>query len=296
MELSHLKTFVAVAREGHLTRAAERLFLSQPAVSAQVRTLEDELGVSLFTRTPRGMSLTEEGRVLLAQAEKALDAARDLLTQARTMKDEVVGEARVAINTDPAVIRLVEILGILRARHPQLTVRCATGISPHIVDAVRDDRQDAGFYFGENPFPEVDVLRLSVTRIHVVAPSAWKDRLDAANCWADLARIPWVFVPDYCPYHAAAMLRFKAEGCEPTVSTMADQEDALCSLAEAGVGLTLLPEHQAEAARAAGRAVIWPRDHLELPFSLATLRRRAKDPVIRAIREVAGQVWGVGEA
>lgn len=296
MELSHLKTFVAVAREGHLTRAAERLFLSQPAVSAQVRGLEDELGVTLFTRTPKGMSLTDEGRILLAQAEKALDAARDLLAQARTMQDEVVGEARLAVNTDPSVLRLVEILGLLRARHPRLTVHCTTGISPHIVTAVRDERMDAGFFFGDNPCPEVETLPLSTTRIHVAAPTAWRERLAAATCWADLARMPWVFVPDYCPYHAVAMARFRAEGCEPRIHTLADSEDTLCSLAQAGVGLTLLPEFQAEAAEAAGRAVLWRKDHLELPISLASLRRRAKDPAIRAIRETAAAVWGLAAA
>ena len=65
MELYQLKTFVAIAREGSLTRAAERVFTSPPAVSAQLKALEDELGVKLFERTPRGMVPTEAGTRLL---------------------------------------------------------------------------------------------------------------------------------------------------------------------------------------------------------------------------------------
>ena len=61
MELYHLRTFVTVAEEGHLTRASERLFTSQPAVSAHIKALEEELGVTLFDRTPRGMQLTPAG-------------------------------------------------------------------------------------------------------------------------------------------------------------------------------------------------------------------------------------------
>ena len=74
MEYYHLRTFVAVAEEEHLTRAAERLNASLPAVSAHIRGLEEELGVVLFSRTPKGMRLTDEGRALLVEARQALPA------------------------------------------------------------------------------------------------------------------------------------------------------------------------------------------------------------------------------
>jgi molybdate transport repressor ModE-like protein len=82
VDLYHLKTFVAVAREGSITRAAEVVHLSQPAVSAHVKEVEDALGLTLFERTSRGMSLTADGRRLLAKAEHALAAHQDLLEEA----------------------------------------------------------------------------------------------------------------------------------------------------------------------------------------------------------------------
>src|SRR5260370_20757109 len=75
MELYQLRSFTAVAELGHLTRAAEKLHVSQPAMSAQIKALEDELGVALFERVPTGMILTAAGRPLLPQAAKVLAAA-----------------------------------------------------------------------------------------------------------------------------------------------------------------------------------------------------------------------------
>ena len=83
MELYQLTTFVAIAREGSLTRAAERVFTSAPAVSAQLKALEDELGVKLFERTSRGMALTEAGQRLLEEAERTLASALRMRSAAR---------------------------------------------------------------------------------------------------------------------------------------------------------------------------------------------------------------------
>ena len=94
MELYHLKTFVTVAEEGHLTRAAERLFTSQPAISAHIKALEEELGVTLFERTPKGMQLSPAGAQLLAQAQRTLAAAGDFkLAAPAGLRDQQIGRA-----------------------------------------------------------------------------------------------------------------------------------------------------------------------------------------------------------
>ncbi|HWF62794.1 MAG TPA: LysR family transcriptional regulator [Nitrospira sp.] len=93
MEIYQLRTFVTVARERSITRASELLFLSQPAVSAHIKTLEDELGLVLFDRTPRGMSLTGHGTKLLEKAEQMLTLHRDLMDEARRIKVGVSGKS-----------------------------------------------------------------------------------------------------------------------------------------------------------------------------------------------------------
>lgn len=84
MSLSQIRYFVAVAEEGHVGRAAERLHIAQPPVSRQIRALEDELGTPLFARTPRGMTLLEPGRVFLEHARGILAAVDRAISATRS--------------------------------------------------------------------------------------------------------------------------------------------------------------------------------------------------------------------
>ena len=94
MELYQLKTFVTVAEESHLTRAAERLNTSQPALSAHIKALEDELGLPLFERTAKGMKLTHAGSVLQSKAQAALDDVDAIHFEAVQLKNKLGGALR----------------------------------------------------------------------------------------------------------------------------------------------------------------------------------------------------------
>ena len=89
MDLTLLRAFVTVAREGNLTRAAVLLHVSQPAVSLQIKNLQETLGVSLFSRTSHGLILTRDGETLLPHAERALTAAGEVQRVAAALRHEV---------------------------------------------------------------------------------------------------------------------------------------------------------------------------------------------------------------
>src|SRR5688572_1746838 len=143
MELHQLRSFVAVAELGHLTRAADRLHLSQPGVSAHIKALEEELELELFERRSNGMLLTAAGRRLLGEAQKLLDAAQGLLHEARAIKGEVAGIARVGTLSDPQFIRVAELMNAAVLRYPSIELQLHHEVTGAAFEKVRDGALDA---------------------------------------------------------------------------------------------------------------------------------------------------------
>ncbi len=296
MELYQLRTFVAVAEEGHLTRAAERLFISQPAVSAHIKALEEELGLALFTRSSRGMRLTREGAALRPQAEAALKSVDELRAQARALREDVDGELHLALNTDPELLRVQRLMNLLRTAHPKLQVHLPQSSSNIIVEDVRAGRVDGGFAFvslpeSESCLPhELACLHLSDTSMHVVAPAAMSGRLDECS-WADLAREPWVWFTDTCPCRSMLEHQLSPYTTEIKKVAVTDYEGTLKTLVSSGAGLGLMHRDEAEELEREGAVCIWRRD--QLPIGICFLYRadRASDPGIRAVRQALREVW-----
>ena len=101
-----LRCFITVAREGTVSRAAASLHLTQPAVSLQLKALEESTGLQLFNRTPGGFTLTEAGAALLPLAHKAVSATSDFKSMADSLRESVRGTLRVGTILDPESIRL----------------------------------------------------------------------------------------------------------------------------------------------------------------------------------------------
>src|SRR5262245_32951143 len=146
MELRHLRYFVAVAEERHVTRAARRLGIQQPPRSQQIQALERELDVQLLHRRARGVEVTEAGRALLADARAILaHVDHALATTRRTARGE---QGRIAIGFTssapfhPVVPRVVR---AFREAHPRVSLSMEEGGSPELIDALRNERLDAVF-------------------------------------------------------------------------------------------------------------------------------------------------------
>src|SRR5512135_2712274 len=153
MELYQLRGFLAVAELAHLTRAAERLHVSQPALSAQIKALEDELGLLLLGRSSAGMMLTQAGRRLLPEAARVLADVAALHGKARAMEGEVAGHVSVGTLADPEFIRLPEFLAQATARFPLLEIELHHEVSGAAFEKVREGALDASFYYGDLAHP-----------------------------------------------------------------------------------------------------------------------------------------------
>src|SRR5262245_27664358 len=178
MELYLLRTFVAVAEQGHLTKAATLLHLSQPAISGQVKALEDALGLRLFERSPSGARLTKAGAALLPGARSALAAAAEFTASAKRLAGHLTGKARVGTILDPGVIRLGSFVSTLLERCPWLDVELAHGISTWAMECVSNGSLDAAFFMGDGLHANVRALPLAELSYQVVAPAAWRAKID----------------------------------------------------------------------------------------------------------------------
>ncbi len=290
MELYHLRTFVAVAEERNLSRASERLFTSQPAISAQIKALEETLGLELFDRTPKGMRLTAAGEELLSHAHQVLNAAGALLQQARGLHDELIGSIRIGLNSDARFLRIAALQAGLAERHARLDVAILAGSTAANLPALRVGKLDAAFISGTLDDPEMSVLHLCDEELVVVAPKAMSAQIGAGDI-PTLSQLPWVFTSPDCAYFQAMRALFHAHGCEPSSTLLANQEDALIELVRAGVGLGIVRAGIVgdEQDSAYELPVVLP----SIPLKLAYLRRRANDPLIRAFRVVVADVWSL---
>jgi DNA-binding transcriptional LysR family regulator len=292
MELYQLRSFVAVAEAGHLTRAAEKLHVSQPAVSAQIKALEDEFEVALFARTPSGMVLTPAGQRILADAGKILAAAQALRNSATAMKGKVTGTARVGTLSDPDFIRVGEFLNATVERHPLLQVELHHEVSGAAFAKVRDGELDASFYFGELAHPGVGGFALRGISYRIAAPAAWRSRVSNAG-WNSIATLPWVITPAISTHHQLVRKLFDKHGVAPTKVVEADQEFVIANLVESGVGISLIREELALTMQAAGEVCLWGDVRLDTTLWFIYALEREDDPAIRALLEVLSDTWGL---
>lgn len=290
MELYQLRSFVAVAEAGHLTRASEKLHISQPAVSAQIKALEDELELTLFARTPSGMVLTSAGERLLADAEKVLAAAQVMRNEAKALKGEIAGRLRVGTTSDPGFIRVGEFLSATLERYPLLQVELHQEVTGAAFAKVHDGVLDASFYYGDLEHPGIERLRLRESTYRVAAPAAWASRVVDAD-WEAIAAQPWVITPAISTHHKLVRALFDKHGIEPTKVVEADQESVIANLVVSGVGLSLIREDLALEKEKAGEICLWRDVRLETTMWFIYPAVRHDDPAIRALLGILRDLW-----
>src|ERR671931_2151644 len=152
MELRHLRYFVTVAAELHFGRAAARLFISQPALSQQIRSLEGELGLKLFERNRRGVRLTPEGAAFLAEARAVVQQADRAAAVARALAEGASGHLRLGyVVTVPGGLA-ERVVREYRRRYPGVEITAESGTTVHNVERLRSGELDVAFV--HTPFEE----------------------------------------------------------------------------------------------------------------------------------------------
>ncbi|BEP63995.1 LysR family transcriptional regulator [Variovorax sp. V213] len=295
LDLQILRAFVLAAREGSVSRAAERLHLTQPAVSLQLKRLAEETGLQLFTRTPHGLALTADGAALLPQAERVLSAVGDLQQAARNLQGTVRGALRIGTILDPEFTRLGVFLRELVESAPQIETELRHGMSGTVLAQVLRGELDVGFHLdadeGDAATPAPLAAR-TLTRFtyRVVAPAGWGPQVLGRD-WKALAALPWLATPPESAHHRLLDKVFSPLGLSPRRVALVDQEASMLDLLKSGVGLSLLRDSIAIRESQSHGLVMADRVQLDCALRFVSLAARRNEPVIASAWNALARAW-----
>jgi DNA-binding transcriptional LysR family regulator len=237
---AQLTAFVDVARQGSVSRAAENLLVSQPALTARLKRLEEELGASLFVRQPRGMRLTEAGEAYLPFAMRALDT----LAEGRHVVNayEGGGAGRLALGAAPAVSTYVlpALLKRFAVGHPRVAVSVRTGHSEEVLDLVLREQVDLGLVRALR-HPEIVSTPLYEDRLVLVVEPEHRFASRRGIEVAEIGQEQVILFDRTSSYHELTSAFFRRAGVLPAGVMELDNIDAAKKMVQEGFGVALLP-------------------------------------------------------
>jgi DNA-binding transcriptional LysR family regulator len=237
---AQLTAFVEVARQGSVSRAAENLLVSQPALTARLKRLEEELGASLFVRQPRGMRLTEAGEAYLPFAMRALDT----LAEGRHVVNayEGGGAGRLALGAAPAVSTYVlpALLKRFAVGHPRVAVSVRTGHSEEVLDLVLREQVDLGLVRALR-HPEIVNTPLYEDRLVLVVEPEHRFASRRGIEVAEIGQEQVILFDRTSSYHELTSAFFRRAGVLPAGVMELDNIDAAKKMVQEGFGVALLP-------------------------------------------------------
>jgi DNA-binding transcriptional LysR family regulator len=290
LELHHLKSFVKVAQTGNLTKAAEALHISQPAISAHIKALEEECCCQLFARTAKGMQLTGPGPGLLEQAREILAGVERFLQTAQTARTSAHSLFSIGLNTDSPVLRIDQLVEHGRRIHPLVEYHFFQSSSATIFESLAQGRYDAGFVFGASPHREILSIPLASFNLVLIAPRAWAGRMEGKP-FAEVAKLPWVLPAEDCIYRIVLEEAFRRSGITPDIKLVTDQERSIKTFVRNAHGISILPEFELDQLDDPEAFYVWDQKLLPVPLAFAFLRSRAEEAPFRAILEILEEIW-----
>jgi len=281
MELRQLDTFAAVARQGGFTRAAEHLRLAQSAVSAQVRALEAELGVALFARTTRRVTLTEAGSLLLARYDRIQSEVAGARTDLTELTSVLRGRVTVGATAVLGHLSLPAALAGFHSLYPGVDLSLRSGLIATLVAALDAGETDLviGPRHDDLP-PRFTARRIADEHLVLALPPGHRP----ATSLAALRDEPFICLPTGSGLHGILVAAASAAGFTPRIPFETHSAAAIRDLVSAGLGVALLAE---SAATRPGPAIDIHKPHPAIPHPpIAVIHRRDRplSPAARALR------------
>jgi DNA-binding transcriptional LysR family regulator len=260
MDLRQLSYFVAVAEEGQFTRAATRVSVAQPAVSAQIGRLERELGEALFHRDQRAVRLTAAGEALLPHARAALAAAERGRDTIASLRGVLHGRLRIGV-AGPVDHRLAETLGAFHRAHPAIEIALSSQHNEPLLDALLTGNMDAGVIgVGVQPLPPQVRARVVATEPLVLALRRGHQLTRRRDVTLDQLRgEPMISLVRGSGLRTVLENACRDVGFNPPIAAETGELGSLVELAAEGLGVAVVPRSAVDGADVAVVRITRPR-------------------------------------
>ncbi|MGW3662020.1 LysR family transcriptional regulator [Streptomyces sp. NPDC005141] len=280
MELRQLEYFVAVAEERSFTRAAERVHISQPGVSAQIRRLERELGADLFDRSARTATLTAAGKAALEHARAALAAAGAVGQAVGEVSDLIRGRLTIGMVMGCTLTPLFDALAAFHRAHPGVELSLLEHNSDRLVEEVRAGTVDVALIGTVTADPDgLESLTLASERLVVAVPAGHPLAKQRRVTLREVVAHPIVCMPPGTGLRSALDRACAAQGLQPVIALQAGVADAIADLAARGLGAAILSTSMA--AGHSDRLTARTIDDAETPALLALVWKSTTSPAVR---------------
>jgi DNA-binding transcriptional LysR family regulator len=287
VDLQRLRTFRVLSETLHFRHAAERLGISQSAVTQQIAALERDLGAALFERIGRRVYLTSAGRVLSEEAAKVLSSVSRAREAVGAVSSGDAGRLRVGASTTPGIYLLPEVLGRFRADFPRVELAFGIANSSRIEAMAVANEFDLGVCGFHPTHEELFEMELGEDRIIAVASPSLVGRSTRVRP-GDLARWPLVCREPGSATRVAVERALAVLGVRLAPAFELPSPEAIVRAAEAGLGYAFVSAHAARAAIEAGRVVALRVEGLDVRRGLFAMYHRDKQvtPAMRDLIEL----------
>lgn len=297
MDIQELEAFWWIAKTGSFNRAAERLYLTQPSVTARIQALEKELGQPLFERKPRGVRLTDAGRVLLPHAERVLQDIRRARQAVTELGAATGGTLTVGSALTTSTYSLPEVLSKFKSAHPAVEVAVRTGRSQQIQQLVLEDTVPLGFVHSPmTSHPEVEAVPLYSEPIVLVVPPAHPLAGRPEVSAEQLAAEPFITSDRASGYWSLVEQFWASAGIAPHVTMELDSIEATKRMVMYGLGIAMLPLGTVDGELRTKQLVVLPvtgTEHLTRQTLLIHRRGKVWSGITRAFLEILSQMYNL---
>ncbi len=281
MDLRHLVTFCAVVDRGSFSAAAEDLGISQPAVSAQIRSLEERLDQRLLDRNGRRVELTEAGRVLEVHARRMIALEADLERAMGDVGERIAGRLVIGSSTGPGEVLLPRVLGAFRAAHPGVGVSLVVQDTQSICERVLEGELELGIVGAARPHRGLEFEPFLRDELVVIAPPSHPLAGRSSVTLEELAAEPLLMQQTGSGVRAVLEAALRSAGIRPQdlrIEMELGLQQSVKAAVLAGLGVTLISRLTVAAEVADGMLAAIPIEGHELTRDFSTVRASGRTP------------------